>query len=228
MDEPLNGGRSTPAVFRRGERVHRTSIINSEFVRLLLRHLENVDFDAAPRSYGLDENYRDMFSFIEGKVPTELQYQDTPTLESAGRLIRRFHDATTGLLSDVARAAGMEVVCHNDLSPCNFVFRGGKPVAIIDFDAASFGRRVYDLGYAAWLWLQLGDEDISPEVQWDRLQLFIGAYGPNVVLREVVDAALLRQAVLVQEGERIGNPNMRAWADAAKRWTTDKLLPLMP
>jgi len=228
MNETLNGGRSTPTVFRRGERVHRTSLINSEFVRLLLRHLENVGFDAAPRSYGLDENYRDMFSFIEGDVPPELQYQDTPTLECAGRLIRCFHDATAELLSNVARSAGMEVVCHNDLSPCNFVFRGGIPVAIIDFDAASFGRRVYDLGYAAWLWLQLGDEEISPEVQRDRLQVFVGAYGPHLILREVVDAALLRQAVLVQESERIGNREMRAWADAAKRWTTERLLPLMP
>ncbi|WP_165504856.1 phosphotransferase [Rhizobium pisi] len=54
-------------------------------------------------------------------------------------------------MSAQVHEAGFEVVYHNDLSPCNFVFRQQIPVAIIDFDAASFGRRVYDLGYAAWL-----------------------------------------------------------------------------
>ncbi|PDT30771.1 hypothetical protein CO660_05345 [Rhizobium sp. L9] len=84
----------------------------------------------------------------------------------AARLIRRNHDATEGLVASPAgQSVELEVVCHNDLSPCNFVFRSGRPVAVIDFDSASPGLRMHDLGYAAWMWLDLGDEDIEPDLQ---------------------------------------------------------------
>jgi aminoglycoside phosphotransferase (APT) family kinase protein len=53
-------------------------------------------------------------------------------------LIRRFHDATVG----TPLAEGPAVVCHGDLSLCNTVFRGGVPVALIDFDNAAPGARL--------------------------------------------------------------------------------------
>ncbi|MEA2518675.1 MAG: hypothetical protein QOF49_755, partial [Chloroflexota bacterium] len=48
-------------------------------------------------------------------------------------------------------------VCHNDLFPENVVFRGGRPVALIDFAMAAPGRPVWDLAIAAELWCPLGD-----------------------------------------------------------------------
>ena len=86
-----------------------------------------------------------MFSYLAGDVPVELDasFSDA-TLTMAAQLIRRFHDAT----ADTELTSGQEVVCHNDLSPCNFVFRSGKPVAMIDFDNAAPGTRLHDLGYA--------------------------------------------------------------------------------
>jgi aminoglycoside phosphotransferase (APT) family kinase protein len=75
-------------------------------------------------------------------------------LIAAARLTRRYHDATAGSTS----AKGAEVVCHNDLSPCNFVFRDGSPIAIIDFDSGALGARSDDLGYALFLWLNLGTD----------------------------------------------------------------------
>jgi Ser/Thr protein kinase RdoA (MazF antagonist) len=227
MDEQLKGGRSNPAVFRRGDRVHRAPHINSEFVRLLLHYLDREGFDAAPQAHGSDENHMDVFSFIEGHVPGELEFYDDATLADAAKLIRRFHDATTSLLSDAAQRAGMEVVCHNDLSPCNFVFRDHRPIAIIDFDAAAVGRRVYDLGYAAWLWLQLGDDDIPAQRQIERLQGFLASYGKVNSLREVVEGTRLRQTVVMREADRVGNQAMKEWAGSALQWTTQCLLPLI-
>src|SRR2546422_11379083 len=86
----------------------------------------------------------EMLSLLEGDVPDELDagYSDA-TLVAAARLIRRFHDATAG--SPLAERC--EVVCHGDLSPCNAVFRGGVPVALIDFDNATPGKRSDDAGY---------------------------------------------------------------------------------
>jgi Ser/Thr protein kinase RdoA (MazF antagonist) len=119
--------------------VRRPVQANSAFVRRLLATLDEEGFDGAPRYLGRDVRGREMFSLIAGDVPPDLDPRiPDSTLAVAGRLIRHFHDATAG--SELAEAH--EVVCHNDLSPCNFVFRGGKPIGIIDFDAAAPGDRL--------------------------------------------------------------------------------------
>ena len=107
------------------------------------------------------------------------------TLVAAARLIRAYHDATAGS----ALAGEDEVVCHNDLSPCNFVFRDGKPVGIIDFDAAAPGVRLRDIGYAIFLWLNVGTEGLPPPEQARRIELFCNAYGiePDA---EMIDAII--------------------------------------
>ena len=49
-------------------------------------------------------------------------------MHAKARLIRRFHDLSAQLVATPAAAAvGVEVICHNDLSPCNFVFRADVP-----------------------------------------------------------------------------------------------------
>ena len=171
---PLRGGRMTPGVVRAGDTVRRPATANSGFVRDLLRHLAAKRFEGAPGYCGTDARGRDILSFVAGEVPAELGFHDDATLAAAARLIRRFHDAGADL---VDTADGIEVVCHNDLSPCNFVFRDGAPVALIDFDAAAPGLRADDLGYAAWLWLDIGSDEIAPAEQARRLALFLAAYG---------------------------------------------------
>ena len=42
------------------------------------------------------------------------------------------------------------MICHNDAAPYNFVFRQGEPVALIDFDMAAPGPRVWDIAYALY------------------------------------------------------------------------------
>lgn len=136
----LPGGRTTVGVVKVGDTVRRPCTSNAEFVRSTLRHLETVGFDGAPRYLGVDQIGRETFSYLPGEVPAGLGDFDDETLRGASRLIRRFHDATASLYTG-ASSAGFEVACHNDLSPCNTVFRDGHPVALIDFDAAAPGLR---------------------------------------------------------------------------------------
>src|SRR4051795_3341979 len=130
---PLLGGRITPGVVRVGDTVRRPQGPHSEFVHALLTHLESTAFDAAPRFLGIDEQSREVLSYIHGEVPDDLDAAlSDDQIAAAARLIRRFHDATAG--SDLAGSE--EVVCHNDISPVNTVFLDRRPTALIDFDMA--------------------------------------------------------------------------------------------
>jgi aminoglycoside phosphotransferase (APT) family kinase protein len=213
---PLPGGRVTPGVVRVGDTVRRPRRANSDFVRRLLQHLRAVGFDAAPAPLGGDAEGREIFSYIDGEVPRELGVHADSALASAARLIRRYHDATVALAQDA------EVICHNDLSPCNFVFRDAVPVAIIDFDTAAPGARVADVGYAAWLWLNIGLDDIAAAEQHRRLRLFIEAYGsPDAA--PVLSAMLERQSALAVAGQAAGDAAMAEWAAECRVWTMENL-----
>jgi hypothetical protein len=227
-ETPLVGGRTTAVVVQVGDTVRRPPTPNAGFVRSLLRHLEAVGFNGAPRHLGSDDSGREILSYLPGTVPAELGGHDDETLENAARLIRSYHDATASLFTTVAAAKVLiEVACHNDLSPCNTVFQDGRPVAFIDFDAAAPGSRSYDLGYAAWLWLDLGNPDYSADEQVRRLRVFLAAYGSNPSEAEVIGASLDRQSILVAEGTRTGNATMSDWAANCRRWTMQHMLAMV-
>lgn len=218
---PLSGGRTASGVVRIGDTVRRAPAPNCEFVRLLLRELRGSGFDGVPEFLGTDGHGRETFGYIDGEVPSDLSHYDDATLASAARLIRAYHDHTADFLKlTVPPGTGEEVVCHNDLSPCNFVFRGGRPIALIDFDAAAPGSRADDLGYAAWLWLDLGTSDYAPEEQRRRLMLFKDAYGDAApALNDLVAAILARQAALCERATQIKDEAMRTWAAQCHAWT---------
>jgi hypothetical protein len=174
-ETPLAGGWVTSGVVRVGDTVRRPPGLRAPFVHRLLAHLEESGFEAAPRFLGTDEKGRDIFTFIEGDVPSDCRsivWGDSQ-LEAATTLLRRFHDATAG--SDLA--GGEEIVCHNDFGPWNLVWRDELPVAIIDFDDTAPGQRLDDLGYAIWKHLNIGVVDVKPREQARRLRLMTAAYG---------------------------------------------------
>lgn len=208
---PLAGGRVTAGVVRVGETVRRPLGSHSPFVQRLLVHLEACGVPGVPRWLGLDSSGRETLSFLHGDVPSELAVWQDAQLEAAAHLLRRLHDATV----DCDLRAGSDIVCHGDPSPCNFVFVDGMPVGMIDFDAAHPGRRRDDIGYAAWLWLEIGHEDRSPEEQGRKLARFVRAYG-DFDLDDAVPAMLDVQAKFCR---RTDTPvNNRAWVEGCRAW----------
>jgi len=210
----LGGGRVTPGVVRVGDTVRRPAQGNTPFVRILLAELLECGFDAAPRYLGRDEQGREMFAYVEGDVPDDLDpdFSDE-TVIAAARLIRRYHDATAGSTS----ARGAEVVCHNDLSPCNFVFREGSPIAIIDFDSAAPGARSDDLGYALFLWLNLGTDGPPAREQARRITVFCDAYGiaEGIDIVETIANAISRN---IQRLRKQSRPADVRWWQAQLHW----------
>jgi hypothetical protein len=210
----LGGGRVTPGVVRVGDTVRRPARANTPFVRILLGELPERGFDAAPRYLGRDEQGRETFAYVEGDVPDDLDpdFSDE-TLIAAARLIRRYHEATARSTS----ARGAEVVCHNDLSPCNFVFREGTPIAIIDFDSAAPGARSDDLGYALFLWLNLGTDGPPAREQARRITVFCDAYGSaeGIDIVETIANAISRNIERLRQQRRLADVD---WWQAQLHW----------
>ncbi|SER16819.1 Phosphotransferase enzyme family protein [Lentzea xinjiangensis] len=172
---PLTGGRITQGVVRVGDTVRRPVGPHSPFVHRLLRHLEDVGCEAAPRLLGIDAEGREVLSFQQGATLTAFRAREwSPAqITAAARLLRRLHDATAG----TPLAGGEETVCHNDFSPLNVAFADGLPVSAFDFDQGAPGPRTRDLAYAAWLWLLGADIVRHLDHQVGLLRTFLDAYG---------------------------------------------------
>jgi Ser/Thr protein kinase RdoA (MazF antagonist) len=108
-------------------------------------------------------------------------------LFAVGVLLRDYHDATAAFTAPpgadwyFSPRSPAEVICHGDVAPYNCVFRGGRPVAFIDFDTVHPGPRIWDVAYAAYRFVPLAGphhEDIVPAVeeQARRLRLFADSY----------------------------------------------------
>jgi len=183
-------------------------------------HLETARFDGAPRLLGFDEQGREVLSFLDGWVPPNLDHFEDGALAAAARLLRGLHDATAG----TSLAGGCEVVCHNDPSPCNYVLRGGLPVALIDFDHAAPGSRLRDLAYAGWLWAVSADDGPPIAEQARRLRLMADAYGLRPA-RGLVDAVIERQSENLAEAvARSGSDDaaVAEYARASAAWQREQ------
>jgi len=206
---PLIGGRTTTGVVRIGDTVHRPIKARATFAHELLRHLHTRGCSAAPEFLGVDDAGREMLSFIPGFVPPELGDFSDAQLRAAARLLRQLHDATL----DCPLRGRHEVVCHGDPSPCNCVFVDGVPAAFIDFDAAHPGTRLDDLGYAAWLWIDIGNDELSADVQAQRVAAFFQSYGLST--EDAIGAIVSAQVALARRTDVDG---VRQWSNNCRMW----------
>ncbi len=211
--EVLHGGvANAGAVVRVANHVLRPSSAHSESIHALLRQVRAAGFEGASLPIGFEPDGRERLVFIPGDVPIvpfPAWARSDEALASIARLLRRFHDATALLAfgftgssaagwstemadpyiasDDAAPAAlatgGEIVICHNDVCPENVVFRGGEAIALLDFDFAAPGRRMFDLAAFARMCVPI-DDDSCARFGWD-----LGAAGAD---RVPVIAARLR------------------------------------
>jgi Ser/Thr protein kinase RdoA (MazF antagonist) len=226
IEVPLVGGRVTAGVVRIGDTVRRPIQGDRSDVHALLKHLEARGFNGTPRFLGFDEHGREILSYLPGAVPVDLAHYGDAQLAAAAALLRRFHDATADF--ELILRAHAEVVCHNDWGGHNAVFRDGMPYGIIDFDTIAPGLRLWDLGYSAFSWLDLGNTDYSGEEQVRRLSVFAGGYGyAGCGPAEVAVHAVARQTALAASGRRRGMTAMAEWAAEAASWTAANVVELL-
>jgi hypothetical protein len=184
---PLAGGFVSGAV-RVGDTVRRAASARSAYVRELLDLFAAAGWSGAPRFLGYDETGREIVEYVDGEAParaTDPSIQSDASLVRVAELVRTFHDLAIGspLLSGggAAAVAGAEVVCHNDLSPKNTVYRrvGARyePVAFIDWDIAGPGRRIHDVAHMCWQYVGLGPSVTDGPDAARRVRLMADAYG---------------------------------------------------
>lgn len=199
MGEPLVGDGVTPGIVRIGDTVRRPVRPFTATIQAYLAHLHEAGFTAAPVPLGMDEQGREVLSYVPGDVPRNPLPAETAgpeVLVALARLIRRLHSAAESwtppadaVWGGIPGSSGVppvdgtpELVSHRDYCPGNVVFADGLPAALIDFDLARPTTRLYDLANALYWWVPLLDpRDRAPAfVDLDaaeRVAVFADAYG---------------------------------------------------
>jgi hypothetical protein len=214
----FKGGLSTPGVVRVGDTVHRPMKKESPFVHDVLRYLERHGFDHAPRFLGIDDRGREILTFIDGIVPQQVGGLQKAQWLAGARLLRMFHDATV----NCELKGENEIICHGDAGPGNCVFRDGMPFAFIDFDGAHPGKREEDVGYAAWMWLHIGDRKIAPEQHGSDLVDFVAAYDATAAWNPLDAVLHAQKRTLGRIPSNVKWAFVKGWAQDCLAWTWRK------
>ena len=220
---PLCGGTANRGrVVRVGDTVVRPTAPCWPATHALLRHLDAVDFDGAPRVLSSGPVIETL-TYIAGRAAVPPLTDDVLTdeaLVSVADLLRRYHRAAASF--DPAGYAWPRpvpsryrtgLVSHNDVYPANVVFRDGRAVALIDFDLAGPGSAVWDFAAAARSFVPLFDEaDVTDSRQGralERFRVFLAASGlPRAERVRVADALLANHDwtyAIVTEAAAVGH-----------------------
>ncbi|NAZ83141.1 phosphotransferase, partial [Kineococcus sp. R8] len=205
MEERLAGGRDHGAV-RVGDTVRRHAGSRTPAVHALLRHLHDHGFTRAPEPRGLDEQGREVLTYLAGRTvgedrPWPAWAHRDDTLVQVGTWLREFHDAVASFtppagahwFGDRDDLRPGEVVGHHDAAPYNAVWRpaptagdpgAGELVGFVDWDLAGPAPAVRDLAFTALTWVPLTARDVAAADgfpadtdRWRRLRLLLAAYG---------------------------------------------------
>lgn len=222
-EEQSLGGNLNDAV-RVGDTVRRRAGPWTPAVHALLRFLEREGFDA-PRVIGMDDSGREILEYMEGEayagnpVPLPDHVFRKEHLVEAARLLRRYHDVVrrfdppAGATWRLVGPGPHEIICHNDWSPWNALFRDGRMAATLDWDLAGPGRLLWDVGNAAYSWTPLiSGATAIPEIRdrARRLRLFCAEYGleDRTALLAAMRERLIYVGDFINEQARLGDPGM--------------------
>ncbi|MFI7602515.1 phosphotransferase [Actinoplanes sp. NPDC049681] len=223
----LPGGNTTGAVLI-GDVVHKRASPWTPAVHAVLRHLEDAGFDGAPRALGIDDQGREMLTYLRGETigdrePWPEWASADSMLAHVGRWLRRLHDLTADFTPPAherwfiggTMRPGL-VIGHQDAGPYNAVVDGDRLVGFYDWDTAGPSPREWDLAFSSIPWVPLAStRDGTPLRSHDlderrrRLHLFLDAYGyddDRSAFAVLVPQRARRQADVIRRTADAGDP----------------------
>jgi aminoglycoside phosphotransferase len=193
-NEILTGG-SMNLVVKVEDTVHR-KVQGHPLLHSYLRYLEEAGMPGVPRFLGLDEEGREILTYLPGKTmgpdypPEHPCFHTDDALTDMAQFLRRLHDVSAGFLP-TALGNGWndryfphetpETICHCDAAIWNFVFVEERLTGIFDFDQACPGSRAWDL--TSTIFSAVGLVPYGYKAEWHaadrrrRIRLFFDAYG---------------------------------------------------
>ncbi len=197
MTEEVLAGNATHPIVRIGDTVHRPISWWTPAVHELLNHLESIGFKYSPRVLGLDEQGREILTFMQGESGGDGWYKihSDKGLQNYARFLRDYHQAVADYKPSAdsiwAYAEGGlkpgEIICHGDFGPWNITWDGETPIGIIDWDLVFPAKPRYDVLYALEWSAPFKNDKLTRE--WHhfpdipdrkhRIDVFLDAYGTN-------------------------------------------------
>jgi hypothetical protein len=210
----LTGGRVTKGVIKKGNFVYRPCCNNSNFVHKVLLWLETKGSIISPYFKGISEDGREIITFLDGNSPNNLGDFTNEQLFKAGKIIKNIHE----LLSDFPGCKKGQTVCHNDLSPCNFMFNNNMPYAVFDWDSCRIGDPKDDLAYAVKMWCDIGNPVQTVNEVNGKIKQMIQGYGIYEfdIKNKVLDQ--LNRLYSSKWETEIQTNNFRQWITECKEW----------
>jgi hypothetical protein len=237
-EQPLSGGNVSAGVVRVGDTVRRPVGPWTPAVHALLAHLHEVGFRAAPRPLGIDDQGREVLTFMPGQVVWPDRFwalEPALRLARVARLIRDYHEAVRDFTPPpdarwqvLMPAESGDIIAHQDLAPWNLVVGDEDQWAFIDWDTAGPGSRLWDVAYAMHGFIPL-----SAHPDWQRpdaahrLRVFADAYGLDEAERRRLVPLLGRRTramhdFLRDQAARGNQPWATLWAEGhGDAWRSD-------
>jgi Ser/Thr protein kinase RdoA (MazF antagonist) len=215
----------TSGVVRVGSTVRRPAGPWTDAVDALLAHVHAVGATGAPRPLGRDDRGRQVLEFVEGEArgPREEELADV------GRLLRDLHEATASFVppdgarwQQVIAPDRVELVAHNDTGAWNLVRRPTGEWALVDWDLAGPGSRLWDLALTAQSAVPLVRG--RPTADAGRgLRVLVDGYGLDEADRHALPGLLTRRVEamvgLLRAGAASGTaPWDRIWLEDGAHW----------
>ncbi|WP_223166401.1 aminoglycoside phosphotransferase family protein [Nonomuraea sp. SYSU D8015] len=215
-DEEILQDSAHRRVVRLGNTVRRPAHPWTPAVHALLQHLEEVAFPYSPRVLGIDQEGREILTYLDGESGPQgwAMVVEDSGLASFARLLRDYHDAVVGFRppqglrwsSGEAEPRDDEVICHGDFGPWNIVWRDKRPVGILDWDYARPRPRLHDIAYALEYVAPFRDDAEclrwlrypTPPDRRHRLETFAAAYGLTSTTG-LVDAVIEVQRDVIEQ-----------------------------
>ncbi len=217
-------------VIRIADTVRRPTQRWTPAVHALLRHLETIGFPYAPQVLGIDDEDREILTYLDGEAGPQswAKVIDDAGLARFARLLRDYHDAVADFrppdeLEWFTGENGLrdkELICHGDFGPWNVVWRGEYPIGIVDWDQARPAAPMHDIAYAleyvapfrsdteCLRWLRYP----TPPDRRHRVELFATAYGLTST-SGLVDAVIEVQRDGIEQVRRLANAGHQPQVD---------------